>query len=110
MCYWFRGPDRPEPEQEEDLLLQEQETQQEENTEPDNDLEELSQLPETNQHLEREVQRLMRQLETTEAQLTETAELLAISLRHAGKHYPEAQFAKHIAEQVEPTAQPYPTR
>ena len=102
VCNLIRGPDQPEPEQEEDLEpMQELELQQEEHIEPPNVHEELLRLQEANNRLEEEVQRLTLQLANKEAQLTETEDLLTISRRIAGEHYTEASLAKHRLEELQ---------
>lgn len=102
MRHWLRGPDQPEPEEEEDLdPVQQQENQQNDNADLQrNDDVELLRLREVNQLLEGEVQQLTRQLDDLEAQLTETTNLLEISRGHAGEWYLDRQLYQHRFEQL----------
>lgn len=102
MRSWLRGPDQPEPEEEEDLdPSQEPDLPQEEPTEPQPAPGELTRLQEANLRLEEEVARLTTRLATKEAELTETQDLLATARRIAGEHYTEASLAKHRLEQLQ---------
>ena len=93
MTDWLRGPDRPEPEQEEDVDLHlDFETQQNEIQEPQENLDELVHLRQENQRLEEELQRLTAELTTKEAQLIETTDLLEINRRLAREHHPENRY------------------
>ena len=102
MRSWLRGPDQPEPEEEEDLdPSQEPDLPQEEPPEPQPAPGELTRLQEANLRLEEEVARLTTRLATKEAELTETQDLLATARRIAGEHYTEASLAKHRLEQLQ---------
>ena len=102
MRSWLRGPDQPEPEEEEDLdPSQEPDLPQEEPAEPQPAPGELTRLQEANMRLEEEVARLTTRLATKEAELTETQDLLVIARRIAGEHYTEASLAKHRFEKLQ---------
>ena len=103
MRYWLRGPDLPEPEQEEeiDLTLEQDPQQHPESPEPPVEAVDELQLQTEVHRLEGEVQRLMRQLENTEAQLAQTEELLAASRQFGGEQYQRAEFANHQHQRLQ---------